>query len=105
MISYTAYEEAIKNEPNDKEFKKFNSRVFIYRGILIDYNYDVPDAEADEFDPYYDEGYVRLLLGDVPLVDYVRPHVVLDFKNDIEKYKDDIIKYIDSIVDSKANDD
>ena len=105
MISYTAYEEAIKNEPNDKEFKKFNKRCFIYRGILIDYNYDVPDAEADDFDPYFDEGYTRLLLGDVPLVDYVRPHVVLDYKNDIEKYKEDIIKYIDSIVDSKINDE
>lgn len=116
MISYTAYEEAIKNEPNDKEFKKFNKRCFIYRGILIDYNFDVPDAETDEaqalrhpsddeFDPYYDEGYSRLLLGDVPLVDYVRPHIVLNFKNDIEKYKDDIIKYIDNIIESKANDE
>lgn len=105
MISYTAYEEAIKNEPNDKEFKKFNS-IFIYRGILIDYNYDVPDAESDEFDPYFDEGYVRMVGNKI---DYIRPHVVLDYKNDIEKYKDDIINFIDSkidsIVDSKVNDD
>lgn len=100
MISYTAYEEAIKNEPNDKEFKKFNSHVFIYRGILIDYNYD--EYESDEFDPYFDEGYVRMVGNKI---DYIRPHVVLPFKNDIEKYKDDIIKYIDSIVDSKINDD
>lgn len=101
MISYTAYEEAIKNEPNDKEFKKFNS-INIYRGILIDYNYDVPDAESDEFDPYFDEGYVRMVDNKI---DYIRPHVVLPFKNDIEKYKDDIIKYIDDKIESKINDD
>lgn len=101
MISYTAYEEAIKNEPNDKEFKKFNS-INIYRGILIDYNFDVPDAESDEFDPYFDEGYVRMVGNKI---DYIRPHVVLDYKNDIEKYKDDIIKYIDDKIESKINDD
>lgn len=101
MISYTAYEEAIKNEPNDKEFKKFNS-INIYRGILIDYNYDVSDAESDEFDPYFDEGYVRMVGNKI---DYIRPHVVLTFKNDIEKYKDDIIKYIDNKIESKINDD
>lgn len=101
MISYTAYEEAIKNEPNDKEFKKFNS-INIYRGILIDYNYDVPDAKSDEFDPYFDEGYVRMVGNKI---DYIRPHVVLPFKNDIEKYKDDIIKYIDDKIESKINDD
>lgn len=102
MITYTDYVEAIKNEPNDKEFKKFNSRVYIYRGILIDYNFDEPDAETDEFDPYFDEGYTRMV-GDK--IDYIRPHVVLTFKNDIEKYKDDILKYIDDIIESKANDD
>lgn len=101
MISYEQYKQAIENEPNDKEFKKFNS-INIYRGILIDYNFDVSDAESDEFDPYFDEGYVRMVGNKI---DYIRPHVVLDYKNDIEKYKDDIIKYIDSIVDSKVNDD
>lgn len=93
MITYEEYENIIKTEPNDKEFKQFNHRVYIYRGILIDYNYDVPDATNDVFEPYFDEGYVRMV-GDK--IDYIRPHVVLDFKNDVQKYKLDIIKYIDS---------
>ena len=93
MITYEEYENIIKTEPNDKEFKLFNHRVYIYRGILIDYNYDVPDATNDVFEPYFNEGYVRMV-GDK--IDYIRPHVVLDFKNDVQKYKDDIIKYIDS---------
>ena len=93
MITYEEYENIIKTEPNDKEFKLFNHRVYIYRGVLVDYNYDVPDATNDVFEPYFDEGYVRMV-GDK--IDYIRPHVVLDFKNDVQKYKDDIIKYIDS---------
>lgn len=97
MITYEEYENIIKTEPNDKEFKLFNHRVYIYRGILIDYNYDVPDATNDVFEPYFDEGYVRMV-GDK--IDYIRPHVVLDFKNDVQKYKDDIIKFIDSKCDS-----
>lgn len=101
MITHEQYKQAIENEPKDKEFKKFNS-INIYRGILIDYNYDVPDAESDEFDPYFDEGYVRMVGNKI---DYIRPHVVLSFKNDIEKYKDDIIKYIDDKIESKANED
>lgn len=92
MITYEEYENIIKTEPNDKEFKLFNHRVYIYRGILIDYNYDVPDATNDVFEPYFDEGYVRMVGNKI---DYIRPHVVLDFKNDVQKYKDDIIKYID----------
>lgn len=96
MITYEQYKQDIENEPKDKEFKKFNERCFIYRGILIDYNFE--EYESDEFDPYFDEGYVRMVGNKI---DYIRPHVVLDFKNDIEKYKDEIIKYIDSIVDSK----
>lgn len=97
MITYKEYKEAIVNEPNDKEFKPFNSRVYIYRGVLVDYNYDVPDAITDVFEPYFDEGYVRMV-GDK--IDYIRPHITLDFKNDVQKYKDDIIKYIDSKYDS-----
>lgn len=96
MITYEEYENIIKTEPNDKEFKQFNHRVYIYRGILIDYNYDVSDATNDIFDPYFDEGYVRMV-GDK--IDYIRPHVVLDFKNDVQKYKDEIIKYIDNKID------
>lgn len=98
MITYEQYKQAIENEPKDKEFKKFNERVYIYRGILIDYNYDVSDAINDEFDPYFDEGYVRMVGNKI---DYIRPHVVLDFKNDIEKYKDDIIKYINDKIKNK----
>lgn len=66
---------------------------FIYN---IDYNYDVPDATNDVFDPYFDEGYVRMV-GDK--IDYIRPHIVLDFKNDVQKYKDEIIKFIDNKID------
>lgn len=100
MITYEQYKQAIENESKDKEFKKFNSRIYIYRGILIDYNYDVPDAEADEFDPYFDEGYVRMVGNKI---DYIRPHVVLDFKNDIEKYKNDIIDFINDKIESKID--
>jgi len=96
MITIEEYKNIIKTEPNDKEFKQFNHRVYIYRGILIDYNYDVPDATNDTFEPYFDEGYVRMV---GKKIDYIRPHVVLDFKNDVQKYKDDIIKYIDDKID------
>jgi hypothetical protein len=97
MITIEEYKNIVKTEPNDKEFKPFNHRVYIYRGILIDYNYDVPDVTHDTFEPYFDEGYVRMV-GDK--IDYIRPHVVLDFKNDVQKYKDEIIKFIDSKRDS-----
>ena len=82
MLTIEDYKKIIKTEPNDKEFKKFNKRVYIYRGILVDYNFDVPDAETDEFDPYFDEGYVRMVGNKI---DYIRPHIVLDFKNDVQK--------------------
>ena len=93
MITIEEFKNIVKTEPNDKEFKKFNKRVYIYRGVLVDYNYDVSDATNDIFDPYFDEGYVRMV-GDK--IDYIRPHIVLDFKNDVQKYKDEIIKYIDN---------
>lgn len=93
MITIDEYKNIIKTEPSDKEFKLFNHRVYVYRGVLVDYNYDVPDATNDVFEPYFDEGYVRMV-GDK--IDYIRPHIVLDFKNDVQKYKDEIIKFIDS---------
>ena len=92
MITIEEYKNIVKTEPNDKEFKPFNHRVYIYRGVLVDYNYDVLDATNDVFDPYFDEGYVRMVGNKI---DYIRPHVVLDFKNDVQKYKDEIIKFID----------
>lgn len=94
MITYEQYKQAIENEPKDKEFKKLDEECFIYRGIIIDFNFKV-EEEVDEeikIDELFNEGYVRMV-GDK--IDYVRPHITLDYDYQIEKYKDEIIKYID----------
>lgn len=96
MNTIEQYNQARLNEPKDKEFKKFNRYVYIYRGILIDYNFtseDIPEKEEiPNFDELFNEGYNRFV-GDK--VDYIRPHITLDFDYQIEKYKDDIINFID----------
>ena len=99
MITFEEYKKFIELEPNDKEFKLFNHRVYIYRGILIDYNYKLKDIPEDEekpnFEELFNEGYVRMV---GKKIDYIRPHITLDFDYQIQKYKDDIIKFIDSKV-------
>lgn len=99
MITYEQYKQAIENEPKDKEFIKFNKRCFIYRGVIIDYNYSLSQEEIPEyeekpdFEELFNEGYVRMVGNKI---DYVRPHITFSYDYQIEKYKDDIIKFIDN---------
>lgn len=105
MITYEQYKQAIENEPKDKEFKKLNDECFIYRGIIIDWNFMTrtlncswnfktkeEDDEEIKIDELFNEGYVRMVGNKI---DYVRPHITFSYDYQIEKYKDDIIKYID----------
>lgn len=95
MITYEQYKQAIENEPKDKEFKKLNDECFIYRGIIIDFNFKVEeedDEEKPDLDELFNEGYVRKVGNKF---DYVRPHITFSYDYQIEKYKDEIIKYID----------
>lgn len=96
MITYEQYKQAIENEPKDKEFKKLDKECFIYRGIIIDWNFMSKEEEDDEeikIEELFNEGYVRMV-GDK--IDYVRPHITFSYNYQIEKYKDEIIKYIDN---------
>lgn len=101
MITYEQYKQAIENEPKDKEFKKLDEECFIYRGIIIDYNFKTKEEDEEEkpdFDELFNEGYVRKIGNKF---DYVRPHITLNYDYQIEKYKDDIIEYINDKIDSK----
>lgn len=101
MITYEQYKQAIENEPKDKEFKKLDDECFIYRGIIIDFNFktkEEDDEEKPDFDELFNEGYVRKVGNKF---DYVRPHITFSYDYQIEKYKDDIIDFIDSKIDSE----
>ena len=95
MITYEQYKQAIENEPKDKEFKKLDEEYFIYRGIIIDYNFKTKEENEEEeikIEELFNEGYVRKVGNKF---DYVRPHITFSYNYQIEKYKDEIIKYID----------
>lgn len=91
MLNFNEYKIMVETEQADKEFKPLNN-YYIYRGVIIDYNYDYSDCESDDFDPFYQKGYTRLV-GDK--VDYVHNALILNYKNDTQKYKADIINFID----------
>ena len=94
MLNFNEYKIMVKAEQEDKEFKPTPfGNYYIYRGFIVDYNYDYSDCVSDDFDPFYQKGYTRLIGNDK--VDYVHNALILNYKNDIQKYKLDIINFID----------
>ena len=91
MLNFKEYKSIVKAEQEDKDFKPFN-HCYIYRGFIIDYNYDYSDIESDKFEPFYQKELVRIVGNKV---DYRRNVLILNYKNDIQKYKLDIINFID----------
>lgn len=85
---------------NNTEFKKHESKeetpYYTYKQFVIDVKFDVGEEDetciSDIFEPFYKQPNNQWI-GNT--LQYERPLILLDYKNDIIKYKNEIIKYID----------
>ena len=97
---YDKYYESLINNTEFKEHKsKAGTPYYTYKQFIIDVNFDVGEEDetcvSDTFEPFYKPPYYQII-GKFEQVQYDRPLILLDYKNDIIKYKDEIIKYIDN---------
>lgn len=98
---------------NNTEFKKHQSKTgtpyYTYKQFVIDVKFDVGEEDetciSDTFEPFYKHPQNQYIGGQSPIakgflnniqeIQYDRPLILLDYKNDLIKYKNEIIKYID----------
>ena len=88
---------------NNTEFKEHKSKAgtpyYTYKQFIIDVNFDVGEEDetcvSDTFEPFYKPSFYQII-GNINQIQYDRPLILLDYKNDIIKYKNEIIKYIDN---------
>ena len=74
-----------------------NKVYYTYRQFVIVIKFDGEediDESSDTFEPFYKPPYYQII-GKFEQIQYDRPLILLDYKNDIIKYKNEIIKYID----------
>lgn len=79
---------------------------YTYKQFIIDVKFDIGEEDpetciSDSFEPFYKPPFYQILMNEneqkIKQIQYDRPLILLDYKNDIIKYKDEIIKYIDSL--------
>lgn len=110
---YDKYYESLINNTEFKEHKsKAGTPYYTYKQFIIDVQYDVGEEDetcvSDTFEPFYKHPQVQIIgkelssldpqgnnLNDIQQIQYDRPLILLDYKNDLIKYKNEIIKYID----------
>lgn len=102
---YDKYYESLINNTEFKEHKsKAGTSYYTYKQFIIDVQYDVGEEDetcvSDTFEPFYKHPQVQIIgnLNDknnIQQIQYDRPLILLDYKNDLIKYKNEIIKYID----------
>lgn len=110
---YDKYYESLINNTEFKEHKsKAGTPYYTYKQFIIDVQYDVGEEDetcvSDTFEPFYKHLQVQIIgnlndkehssldpQGDIQQIQYDRPLILLDYKNDLIKYKNEIIKYID----------
>lgn len=103
--SGSEYNNYIESLFNDTEFKKHQSKAgtpyYTYKQFIIDCNFDVGEEDetcvSDTFKPFYKNPHNQYVgnLNNTQQIQYDRPLILLDYKNDLIKYKNEIIKYID----------
>lgn len=95
---YDKYYESLINNTEFEEHKGKNGIYYTYRQFIIVIKFDVGEEDetcvSDTFEPFYKPPYYQII-GKFEQVQYDRPLILLDYKNDIIKYKNEIIKYID----------
>lgn len=92
---YDKYYKTLINNDKFEEHKTENNKFYYtYRQFIIDIKFEDIDESSDIFEPFYKPPYYQII-GKFEQVQYDRPLILLDYKNDIIKYKNEIIKYID----------
>lgn len=102
---YNNYYKTLINNDKFEEHKTNNNKVYYtYKQFIIDVKFDIGDLEGTEdetcisetFEPFYKPPFYQIIgfLNNLK-VQYDRPLILFDYKNDIIKYKNEIIKYID----------
>ena len=96
---YNNYYKTLINNDKFEEHKNNNGSIYYtYKQFIIDVKFDLGDINetSEIFEPFYKPPFYQIIgfLNNLK-VQYDRPLILLDYKNDIIKYKDDIIKYID----------
>lgn len=91
------YKTLINNDKFEEHKNEDNSTYYTYRQFIIVIKFDEEDIDesSDTFEPFYKPPYYQII-GKFEQVQYDRPLILLDYKNDIIKYKNEIIKYIDN---------
>ena len=96
---YNNYYKSLINNDEFKECKNNNGKVYYtYKQFVIDVKFDDEEDEtyiSDTFEPFYKPSFYQII-GNINQIQYDRPVLLFDYKNDIIKYKNDIIKYIDN---------
>ena len=103
---YNNYYKTLINNDKFEEHKTENNKkqsfldpqgdkvYYTYKQFIIDIKFEDIDETSDAFEPFYKPPYYQII-GKFKQIQYDRPLILLDYKNDIIKYKNDIIKYID----------
>lgn len=111
---YNNYYESLINNTEFKEHKsKARTLYYTYKQFIIDVQYDVGEEDetcvSDTFEPFYKHPQVQIITNPndntIQQIQYDRPLILLDYKNDLIKYKNEIIKYIDRLCLSDQRDD
>lgn len=87
----------INNDKFEEHKTETGTSYYTYRQFIIVIKFDGEediDESSDTFEPFYKPPYYQII-GKFEQVQYDRPLILLDYKNDIIKYKNEIIKYID----------
>lgn len=99
---YNNYYKTLINNDKFEECKNNNgSTYYTYKQFIIDIKFDLEDINetSDTFEPFYEPPFYQIIQSNdyenIKQIQYDRPLILLDYKNDIIKYKDEIIKYID----------
>ena len=92
------YKTLINNDRFEEHKNKDNSTYYTYRQFVIVIKFDGEEdinESSETFEPFYKPPYYQII-GKFEQVQYDRPLILLDYKNDIIKYKNEIVKYIDN---------
>lgn len=91
---YNNYYKTLINNDKFEEHESKNGTYYTYKQFIIVIKFEDIDETSDIFEPFYKPPYCQII-GKFEQIQYDRPLILLDYKNDIIKYKNEIIKYID----------
>lgn len=96
------YKTLINNDKFEEHKTETGTPYYTYKQFIIDVNFDGEEDEtcvSDTFEPFYKPPYYQIITNPddntIKQLQYDRPLILLDYKNDLIKYKNEIIKYID----------